>query len=89
MKSKKLIVHDGIGHSFWLAPNQEPAKLDAARIDWVFMVWQPANWDRLRNLPADLNPTDPKDADKGPPSVIDVLHRRQHPMGRCERPGGH
>jgi Carboxypeptidase regulatory-like domain len=73
VKSKKLIVHDGIGHSFWLAPNQEPAKLDAARIDWVFMVWQPANWDRLRAMPADLNPTDPKDADRGPPSVIDLF----------------
>jgi len=73
VKSKKLIVHDGIGHSFWLAPNREPEKLDSAQIDWVFMVWQPANWERLRRMPADLNPTDPRDAEKGPPSAIDVF----------------
>src|SRR5258708_32801799 len=36
------------------------------------MVWKPANWQRLRKLPADLNPTDAKDAEGGPPSQIDV-----------------
>lgn len=69
-KSKRVILHDGIGHSFWLAPNRKPDKLQNARIDWVFMVWQPANWQRLRNLPADLNPVDP--GDRTPPSQIDV-----------------
>jgi hypothetical protein len=73
VKSKKIIVHDGIGHSFWLAPNREPEKLEAARVDWVFMVWQPANWERLRKLPADLNPTGAENAEQGPPSVIDVF----------------
>ena len=60
VKAKRVIVHDGVGHSFWLAPNDEPEKLAAAKIDWVFMVWQPASWERLRKLPADLNPTDPR-----------------------------
>src|SRR5262249_55586027 len=62
---------DGTGHSFWLAPNREPEKLADARIDWIFMVWQPANWEHLRQLPADLNPTDA--ADTGPPTQIDVF----------------
>ena len=71
-RTKRVILHDGVGHSFWLNPNGEPAKEAAARIDWVFMVWQPANWERLRRLPADLNPTEARDADKGPPAEIDV-----------------
>jgi hypothetical protein len=71
VKTKRIIVHDGAGHSFWLAPNQEPEKLAAARVDWIFMVWQPASWERLRKLPGDLNPTDTADA--GPPAQIDVF----------------
>jgi hypothetical protein len=71
VKAKRIVVHDGTGHSFWLAPNDEPEKLAAAKIDWVFMVWQPAQWEHLRKLPADLNPTDP--GDSGPPSQIDVF----------------
>jgi hypothetical protein len=68
--TKRVVVHDGTGYSFWLAPNNEPAKRAAARIDWVFKVWQPASWERLRNLPADLNPTEANDT--SPPSQIDV-----------------
>ena len=71
VKSKRVVVHDGIGHSFWLAPNQEANKLKAAKIDWAFMIWQPANWERVRRLPVDFNPTVPSDA--GPPSQIDVF----------------
>ncbi len=70
-KLKRVVVHDGVGHSFWLAPNGEPEKLAAAKVDWVFMVWQAANWDRLRRMPADLNPTGPDDA--SPPAEIDVF----------------
>jgi hypothetical protein len=70
VKVKKIVVHDGAGHSFWLAPNREPEKLTAAKIDWSFTIWQPSSWDRLRKLPADLNPTEPGDA--SPPAQIDV-----------------
>src|SRR5262245_22065804 len=70
-KVKRVVVHDGTGHSFWLAPNREKEKLAAARIDWIFMVWQPASWERLRKMPADLNPTEPND--NSPPSQIDVF----------------
>jgi hypothetical protein len=73
VKSKRVVLHNGIGHSFWLDPNHEPAKKAAAKMDWVFMVWQPDKWELLRKFPADLNPTDPKDADTGPPLQIDVF----------------
>src|SRR4051812_50126821 len=46
-KTKRLVVHDGVGQSFWLNLNNEPEKQAAARIDWVAMVWQPASWERL------------------------------------------
>jgi hypothetical protein len=72
VRKKRVFVHDGVGHSFWLNMNREPAKQEQSRMDWVFMVWQPANWEHLRKLPAGLNPTDPRDADAGPPSRIDV-----------------
>src|SRR4051794_36751743 len=71
VKAKRIVVHDGAGHSFWLAPNGEPEKLKAAEIDWVFMVWQPSNWEHLHKMPADLNPTDP--GDTSPPSQIDIF----------------
>jgi len=72
VKNKRIVVHDGVGHSFWLNANRTPDKKEAAKIDWIFMVWQGANFERLRKLPADLNPTNAADADKGPPSQIDV-----------------
>ena len=71
VKSRRIVVHDGTGQSFWLAPNGEPEKLAAARIDWVFMVWVPSSWERLHKLPADLNPTE--SGDTAPPSEIDVF----------------
>jgi hypothetical protein len=71
-RTKRVILHDGVGASFWLNPNGEPAKAAAARIDWTFMVWEPARWGHLRRLPAGINPTDPRDADKGPPAEIEV-----------------
>ena len=72
VRTKRVVVHDGIGSSFWLNPNGDPAKREDARIDWTFMVWQPDRWEHLRTLPADLNPTEPGDADQGPPAQIDI-----------------
>ena len=72
VKTKRLVVHDGVGCSFWLNPNREPARRAAAAVDWMFMVWVPRGWENVRKLPAELNPIDPKDADKGPPAQIDV-----------------
>lgn len=72
VKNKRVVLHDGVGRSFWLNPNNAPAKQAAAKMDWMFMVWQQENWKRLRKLPADLNPTDPGDAESGPPAQLDV-----------------
>jgi hypothetical protein len=71
IKSKHVVLHDGVGQSFWLNPNNEPAKREAARMDWRFMVWQTDNWKRLSKLPADLNPTGGDEAD-GPPTQLDI-----------------
>lgn len=71
VKNKRVVVHDGVGHSFWLNPNRDAAKEKQAQTDWTFMVWQPKNWESLRKLPPDLNPTEGAGAD-GPPSQIDV-----------------
>jgi hypothetical protein len=72
VKSKRVVVHDGVGQSFWLNMNNEPGKKDAARMDWCFMVWVPAVWQQLRQLPPDINPTNPDDAKNGPPSELDI-----------------
>jgi len=71
VKAKRIVVHDGAGHSFWLAPNNEPEKLEAAKIDWSFTVWQPANWEQLHKMAADFNPTEP--GETSPPAQIEVF----------------
>ena len=72
VNTKRLIVHDGVGHSFWLNPNRKPEKRSAAKVDWSFTVWVPASWERLRKMPAELKPTDLDDANHGPPAEIEV-----------------
>ena len=72
VKIKRVAVHDGVEQSVWHKFRHEPAKQAGATADWIFMVWVRANWDHLRKLPADLNPTNPRDAEKGPPAQIDV-----------------
>jgi hypothetical protein len=71
-KNKRIVVHDGVGHSFWIDPNREPAKKTDARIDWTFTIWQPASWERLRNMRRDLSPTHVRDNKIGPPAELDV-----------------
>jgi hypothetical protein len=72
VKSKRVVVHDGVGRSFWLNATKQPGKSEAAKIDWTFMVWVPASWKQLRRLPPEINPGEPEDAANGPPSQIDV-----------------
>jgi hypothetical protein len=72
VRAKQIVVHDGVGSSFWLNMNSDPAKRAAAKMDWSFMVWQPDNWKRLSQLPPDLNPTRNQDAKKEPPAQIDI-----------------
>ena len=61
VKSKRIVLHDGVGNSVWL-------RGAAAKIDWVFMVWDKESWKRMRELPAAINPIDPKDAEGDPPA---------------------
>ena len=70
LKVKRVVVHDGAGHSFWIAPNREPEKFKEARIDWSLMVWESKNWEQLKKMPADFNPIDVSET--SPPSQIDV-----------------
>jgi carboxypeptidase family protein len=72
VKIKRLIAYDGVGHSFWLNPNNEPEKKTDAEIDWMFVVWQAESFDRLRNMPADLQPPNVSEADAGPPAELHV-----------------
>jgi hypothetical protein len=71
-KIKRIVLHDGVGHSFWLNPNNEIAKAGIAQMDWAFIVWQPASWKKLLKLPAGLRPPDLGDDKTGPPLQIDV-----------------
>lgn len=71
-KVKRIVLHDGIGASFWLNPNDKPEQRAAARIDWSFTVWQPDRWARQQSLPADMRPGDLGDPQLGPPVQLDV-----------------
>ncbi|WP_165223797.1 MSCRAMM family protein [Aquisphaera insulae] len=71
-KNRRVYVHDGVGASFWINPNREEQKDLDARIDWMFVVWQPESWQRLRAMPPSLNPTDPVDAGLGPPTELHI-----------------
>jgi hypothetical protein len=48
VKSKQVVVLDGVGRSFWLKPAKGQA---AAKVDWIFMVWTSANWKRMGSGP--------------------------------------
>jgi protocatechuate 3,4-dioxygenase beta subunit len=71
-KNKRVVIHDGTSRSFWLDPNRTGEKAENALVDWTFSVWEPDHWKRLRQLPADINPTSGEDEEKGPPIVINV-----------------
>ena len=71
-KVKRVVVHDGVGRSFWLNPNNEALKVAASQIDWAFMVWQKENWKQSLKLPPSLRPGEIGDVKMGPPTQIDV-----------------
>ncbi len=57
-KQKKLVVHDGVGKSFWFNPNDEEEKRADAHIDWTFMVWVIDSWKMQQQMQAGLRPPD-------------------------------
>lgn len=71
-KNKSVIIHDGMGHSFWLNPNGNEEKKKDARVDWSFMVWQKQNWEHQRSLPVDIGTPDAREGTGEPPLQIDV-----------------
>ena len=58
---KRVVLHDGIGRSFWLNPNREKDKIEKSKIDWVFMVWQPESRKRQRQLPVGISSVGKRD----------------------------
>jgi hypothetical protein len=70
--TKRIVVHDGIGNSFWLNINNEPEHREAARIDWSFTVWVPASFNRIKAFPPDLRPGLEMADDGSPIPRIDV-----------------
>ena len=71
VKSKRIVLHDGVGNSFWLNINNDPAKRAAAKIDWTFMVWVTASWEGRRKLPAAVK-ADAAEGEGDPPAQLDV-----------------
>ncbi len=69
---KRLVVHDGVGRSFWLNMNNEPDKKKEAEADWVFVVWQADLWKQLQELPPDFRPTRENKSEEVPAPQIDV-----------------
>ncbi len=77
VKNKQVVVHNGVGNSEWLNINNDPARRETAKIDWTFLVWQPADWkhdrERRRKFLGERNAVEKSNAaDDGPPSQIDV-----------------
>jgi hypothetical protein len=68
-KNKRVVVHSGSGQSFWLNPGRDPAKADAAKIDWTFMVWDKESWQRIIGV---KKAPDAADEAMEPPTQIDV-----------------
>ncbi len=69
--TKRIIIQDGTGQSFWLNPNGSPEKAVEAQIDWSFMFWNPENWQRLKTMPSDLQPPDVAGAEQAP-AILNV-----------------
>ncbi|MHC4443638.1 MAG: MSCRAMM family protein [Planctomycetota bacterium] len=66
----ELVVHDGPEYNFWLKIDKKTPKEDA-RVDWTFLAWVPANWNRLYNNPNNLFLSDHPDFRKpvAPPKI--------------------
>ena len=58
---KRVVLHDGIGRSFWLNPNGDKEKAEKAKIDWLFVVWNPESRKRQRQLPVGMSSVGKRD----------------------------
>lgn len=71
-KIKRIIVHDGVGHSFWINPNREKAKEAESQIDWTFTVWDPRSWQQLHKLPGRYHRRTAGSDDETPPIEFEI-----------------
>ena len=73
-KTKRLVVHDGVGRSFMLngGDEKDPAKVAEAARDWTFTVWALADWERPNLIVFSMGVRKSRDAEKCPPPQIDV-----------------
>jgi len=52
---KRVIVQDGVGHSFWLDPNRDKAKSRETEVDWTLVIWQKDKWQFQKQLPCGVS----------------------------------
>ena len=71
-ETKRLVVHNGEGRSFWINPNREEEKQLDAQMDWMFMVWIPDNWRRFGGGGGRMRPQIELDEGAEPVPQIDV-----------------
>ena len=69
VKTKRIVVHDGIGQSYFLNMDLHSDMKRAARIDWTFAVWPKGKWENSlwrfsrQNLPPPEKPDLPAQID--------------------------
>jgi hypothetical protein len=84
VKNKRVVVHDGIGNSEWINISNDPARRGAAKMDWTFLVWDPADWARFHNRRINPGPNDAA----GPPAQIDIYTGGNIKWSEVVVPGG-
>ena len=69
---KRVVIQAGEQESFWLGIRD---KTNKHPIDWRFVVWVPANWQRLRGAKAGLLP--PGEEGAAPPTTLEIYVSRR------------
>ncbi|MCO6045645.1 hypothetical protein NG895_17240 [Aeoliella sp. ICT_H6.2] len=68
--NKRIVVEEGTAPSGWLRLRDRSK--EPVQCDWKLMVWDAASWKQLSGMRAGLDPTDPADRAKGPPTVLTI-----------------
>lgn len=71
VENKRVVVHDGVGYSYWLSRNGKTEK-KKTEIDWTFAVWNPKSWEEFNKFPRGRKRVNEYAVRKGPPLRIDV-----------------
>lgn len=84
--NKRIEIEEGTAPSGWLRladKNKKPVECD-----WKLMVWNASSWKQLSGMRAGLDPTDPADRDKGPPTVLTIYTGGNIKWGEVKLPEG-